>query len=61
MQLTQQLLEAEMEATVEEEGGPVRKDTSSVKKKNPKEKTVWITVPSRPRWRTMVLNLEFKP
>ena len=42
-------------------GGLVRKDTSPVKKKTPKEKTVLITVPSRPRWQTIVLNLEFKP
>jgi len=40
--------EAEMEATLEEGEGPVRKDTSRFKKKNPKEKPVWITVPSPP-------------
>ena len=35
-----------MEATLEKEGGPIRKDTSPVKKKPPKEKTVWVEVPS---------------
>ena len=42
-------------------GRLVRKDTSPIKKKPPKEKTVWITVPSPPPWRTTALNLEFKP
>jgi len=36
-----------MEATLEEGRRPVRKDTSLVKKK-PHEKTVWIEVPSSP-------------
>jgi len=36
-----------MEANLEEGGGPVRKVTSSTEK-NPKEKTVWIEVPSPP-------------
>jgi len=41
-----------MKATLEEGGGAVRKDTSPLKKKskkkNPKEKTVWVEVPSPP-------------
>jgi len=37
-----------MEATLEEGRGPVRKDISLVKKKKPKEKTVWVEVPSSP-------------
>ena len=53
--LTRQLLEAEMEATLEEGGEPVRKDTSPVKKK-----TVWVEVPSsphgEPQYKTWTLN-----
>ena len=37
-----------METTLEEGGRPVRKDTCSVKKENPKAKTVWIEVPVVP-------------
>ena len=48
-----------MEATLEEGGGPVRKDTSPVKK-NVGENRLGRG-PKYPPWRTKVLNLEFKP
>jgi len=51
--LTRQLLEAEMEATLEEGGEPVRKDTSPVNRLG--------RGPKFPPWRTTVQNLDFKP
>jgi len=52
-----------MEATLEEGGGrgPVRKDTSSVKKKKTEGGNHLDHGPKSPPWRTTVLNLEFKP
>ena len=49
-----------MEATLEEGGGPVRKDTSPVKK-NPEGENRLDHGPKSPPWSTTVLNLEFKP
>jgi len=51
-----------MEATLEEEGGSVRKDTPSEKNKNKtKGENSLDHSPKSPPWRTTVLNLEFKP